>query len=150
MWGMCRSQTPLNTLQSLLLLTHHITQPSPPPEFHDTSMSSESTSEPVRTGACLCKSITFRVVGPEMNFAIYHCTNCRRNCGTTYTANAWFHDKVRKHQSFTCNRTCIQEPTAFRMDNGCRPPKAIRRSRYSDRRSRPPLVLHQMRVANAD
>lgn len=49
----------------------------------------------VRTGACLCKKITFRVEGQEINFAICHCTNCRRNCGATYTANAWFPDKVR-------------------------------------------------------
>jgi hypothetical protein len=136
--------------QSLLLLTHYITQPSPPAEFHDTSMSSGSTSEIVRTGACLCKGITFRVVGPEMNFAICHCTNCRRNCGATYTANVWFNDEVRKHQSFTCNRTCIQEPIAIRMDNRCRPPQAIRRSRYSDQRSRTPLVLHRILVANVD
>jgi hypothetical protein len=34
------------------------------------------------------------VIGDEINFAICHCTNCRRNCGATYTANAWFPDKV--------------------------------------------------------
>ncbi|KAF1937941.1 hypothetical protein EJ02DRAFT_355673 [Clathrospora elynae] len=53
---------------------------------------SPSSDQP-RTGACLCKNITFRVTGQEINFAICHCTNCRRNCGTTYTANAWFPDK---------------------------------------------------------
>ncbi|KAF2714414.1 hypothetical protein K504DRAFT_420223 [Pleomassaria siparia CBS 279.74] len=51
-----------------------------------------SNSDFIRTGACLCKQITFRVVGPELNFAICHCTNCRRNCGSAYTANAWFPD----------------------------------------------------------
>ncbi|UPX09873.1 uncharacterized protein EKO05_0000553 [Ascochyta rabiei] len=50
-------------------------------------------AEQIRTGACLCKKITFRVEGEELNFAICHCTNCRRNCGATYTANAWFPDK---------------------------------------------------------
>lgn len=55
--------------------------------------------ERVRTGACLCKQITFRVSGDELNFAICHCTNCRRHCGTTYTANAWFPDAVSHHHS---------------------------------------------------
>ncbi|KAF1930252.1 uncharacterized protein M421DRAFT_418570 [Didymella exigua CBS 183.55] len=51
-----------------------------------------SEEEQTRTGACLCKKITFEVKGTELNFTICHCTNCRRNCGATYTANAWFPD----------------------------------------------------------
>ncbi|XPS98928.1 hypothetical protein M3J09_008118, partial [Ascochyta lentis] len=51
-----------------------------------------TNAEQIRTGACLCKKVTFRVEGEELNFAICHCTNCRRNCGATYTANAWFLD----------------------------------------------------------
>ncbi|KAF2027211.1 hypothetical protein EK21DRAFT_72542 [Setomelanomma holmii] len=45
-----------------------------------------------RAGACLCKRINLRVTGDEINVAICHCTNCRRNCGSAYTANAWFPD----------------------------------------------------------
>ncbi|KAJ4992540.1 hypothetical protein SVAN01_01923 [Stagonosporopsis vannaccii] len=58
-----------------------------------------SAKEQARTGACLCRKITFRVEGQELNFAICHCTNCRRNCGATYTANAWFLDKHFKWTS---------------------------------------------------
>ncbi|EAT82943.1 hypothetical protein HBH56_003460 [Parastagonospora nodorum] len=50
-------------------------------------------TELVRTGACLCKRITFRMTGEEINVAICHCDNCQRNCGAPYTANAWFRDK---------------------------------------------------------
>lgn len=57
-----------------------------------------SADEQKRTGACLCRRITFQVTGDELNFAICHCTNCRRNCGATYTANAWFPNAVRSYQ----------------------------------------------------
>lgn len=60
----------------------------------------DAMTELVRTGACLCKRITFRVTGEEINVAICHCDNCQRNCGAPYTANAWFRDKV-SHILFT-------------------------------------------------
>jgi hypothetical protein len=60
-------------------------------------------TEQTRTGACLCKNITFRVESEELNFAICHCTNCRRNCGATYTANVWFPDTVLP---YTFSRRC--------------------------------------------
>jgi hypothetical protein len=42
-------------------------------------------------------SASLFAVGQEINFAICHCTDCRSHCGAIYTANAWFHDTVRKH-----------------------------------------------------
>lgn len=56
-------------------------------------------SDQERTGSCLCKKITFKVTGPDVNCAVCHCTNCRRNNGSTYSVKAWFPDKRFKFTS---------------------------------------------------
>lgn len=58
-------------------------------------------SDQIRTGSCLCKKVTFETKGPDINCAVCHCTNCRRNNGSTYTVKAWFPDKVRQLHSIS-------------------------------------------------
>ncbi|KAK7192397.1 heterokaryon incompatibility protein [Paraphaeosphaeria sporulosa] len=57
------------------------------------------SSDKARTGSCLSKKVTFKTTGPDINCAVCHCTNCRRNNGSTYTVKAWFPDKRFKFTS---------------------------------------------------
>ncbi|KAH7064254.1 Mss4-like protein [Paraphoma chrysanthemicola] len=59
-----------------------------------------------RTGACLCKRIGFRTMGEEINVAVCHCTNCRRHCGSAYTANAWF---PNEQFEWTCGADLLRQ-----------------------------------------
>lgn len=92
------------------------------------TQNSDMTSdfEKMRTGACLCKKITFHVEGEELNFTICHCTNCRRNCGSTYTSNAWFPDRVNPHSKSIKNFWILTDILAISMDIRRGSPEAIR------------------------
>ncbi|ORY17259.1 Mss4-like protein, partial [Clohesyomyces aquaticus] len=67
-----------------------------------------------QTGECLCKKISFRTTGPEINFAICHCDNCRRKTGTVFTANAWFQDT---NFEFTSGSELLQQQYDALMDS---------------------------------
>lgn len=41
----------------------------------------------VRTGSCLCGSVTFRVEGDFDGFFLCHCSRCRKGTGSAHAAN---------------------------------------------------------------
>ena len=41
-----------------------------------------------RTGSCICRGVTFRVIGDPLRVGICHCTDCRKVTGSTFSVFA--------------------------------------------------------------
>lgn len=56
----------------------------------------------VRSGSCLCRGVTFRVVGQPLRVGICHCEECRKTSGSTFSAFAiWPLDAFEQLTGYT-------------------------------------------------
>lgn len=51
----------------------------------------------VRTGSCLCGSVTYRVTGDMAKVTACHCTQCRKQTGTYYSASTIEDGQIEIH-----------------------------------------------------
>ncbi len=56
----------------------------------------------VRSGNCLCRGVTFRVVGQPLRIGTCPCTDCRKTSGSTFSAFAiWPLDAFEQQTGYT-------------------------------------------------
>lgn len=58
------------------------------------SQSSAQTPVKVRSGSCLCRSVTYEVTGEPFTMRVCHCGNCQKATGAAFMTNAFFRDNV--------------------------------------------------------
>ncbi len=60
-------------------------------------MNELKTEAYVRTGSCLCGAITYKITGEMAKVTACHCSQCRKQTGTYYSASTIADDQIEIH-----------------------------------------------------